>query len=144
MQNDFSTISDILSDRSVRPDAELEDALDRTGIVPSSSLLEAVFDHFDSSPKFLHSLFLWAAKKPGFHPSAALFNCVINVLAKSKDFDSAWSLIIRCLRGDEESSLVSVDVFVILIRRYARAGILSIERQYCHFFLLGPINFPFI
>lgn len=123
--NDFSTISRILSERGVRPGTTLEDALDRTGIVPSSSLLEAVFDHFDSSPKFLHSLFLWAEKKSGFCSSAALFNCLINVLAKSREFDSAWSLIIRRLRGDEESSLVSVDVFVILIRRYARAGMLQ-------------------
>ncbi|XP_038900116.1 pentatricopeptide repeat-containing protein At5g11310, mitochondrial-like [Benincasa hispida] len=123
--NDLSTISGILSDHGVRPGAELEDALDRTGIVPSSSLLEAVFDHFDSSPKFLHSLFLWAAKKPGFCPSAVLFNRLINVLAKSREFDSTWSLIISRLRGDEKPSLVSVDVFVILIRRYARAGMLQ-------------------
>ncbi|XP_022940385.1 pentatricopeptide repeat-containing protein At5g11310, mitochondrial [Cucurbita moschata] len=124
-QNDFSTISGILSDRGVRPGAAFEDALDRTGIVPSSSLLEAVFDHFDSSPKLLYPLFLWAAKKPGFCPSPALFNCTINVLAKSRAFDSAWSLIIRRLRGDGESSLVSVDVFVILIRRYTRAGMVQ-------------------
>uniref|UniRef100_A0A9I9CHI2 Pentatricopeptide repeat-containing protein At5g11310, mitochondrial n=1 Tax=Cucumis melo TaxID=3656 RepID=A0A9I9CHI2_CUCME len=123
--NDLSTISSILSDRTVRPGAALEDALDRTGIVPSSSLLEAVFDHFDSSPKFLHSLFLWAAKKSGFRPSAALFNRLINVLAKSREFDSAWSLITSRLLGGEESFLVSVEVLVILIRRYARAGMLQ-------------------
>lgn len=141
--NDLSTISSILSDRSVRPGAALEDALDRTGIVPSSSLLEAVFDHFDSSPKFLHSLFLWAAKKSGFRPSAALFNRLINVLAKSREFDSAWSLITSRLRGGEESFLVSVEVFVILIRRYARAGIF-LTRLQCRYFCMDLVDFPFI
>lgn len=128
-QNDFSTISGIISDRGVGVGAAFEDALDRSGITPSLSLMEALFDHFESSPRFLHSLFLWAAKKPGFCPSAALFNCVINVLAKSRDFDSAWSLIVHRVRGDEESSLVSVDVFVILIRRYARAGMFLMPLQ---------------
>lgn len=83
-----------------------------------------MFDHFDSSPKLLHGLFLWAEKQPGFRSSAKLFGSVVNVLAKSREFDSAWSLILNRVGGDEEPGLVSADTFVIMIRRYTRAGTL--------------------
>jgi len=88
-----------------------------------------VFDRFDSSPKLLHSLFVWAEKRPGFQSSAALFNSVINVLAKSKQFESAWSLVLGRIGGDEEQqhALVSADTFAVMIRRYARAGNNKVE-----------------
>ncbi|KAL5559240.1 hypothetical protein UlMin_035451 [Ulmus minor] len=121
-QNDFAVISDLLTNRSVSAGPSLSSDLDRTGIEPSSSLLEAVFEHFDSSPRLLHSLFLWAEKKSEFRPSATLFKSMIDVLAKSREFDSAWFLILDRIGKDEEPNLVSGDAFVIMIRRYARAG----------------------
>lgn len=82
-----------------------------------------MFDRFDSSPKLLHTLFVWAEKQPGFQCSAALFNSMINLLAKSKQFDSAWSLVLdRISRDEEQRALVSGDTFAIMIRRYNRAG----------------------
>lgn len=44
------------------------------------------------------------------------------MLSKSRDFDSAWSLVLDRIGGDEEPALVSRDTFAIMIRRYARAG----------------------
>ncbi|XP_050157065.1 pentatricopeptide repeat-containing protein At5g11310, mitochondrial [Malus sylvestris] len=119
---DFSTIANLLTDPTISPGSSLQSALDRTGIEPGQGLVQAVFDHFDSSPKLLHTLFLWAEKQPGFRSSAKLFGSVINVLAKSREFDSAWSLILNRIGGDEEPGLVSADTFVIMIRRYTRAG----------------------
>ncbi|XP_059658063.1 pentatricopeptide repeat-containing protein At5g11310, mitochondrial [Cornus florida] len=117
--NDFSTIRDLIKNPSLAPGPALETALDRTGIEPGSALLEAVFDHFDSSPKPLYSLFLWAEKQPGYRSSVTLFNSMINVLAKAREFDSAWSLLLDRLGVNEGPNM---DTFVILIRRYARAG----------------------
>lgn len=95
-----------------------------------------MFDRFDSSPKLLHTLFVWAEKRPGFQSSAALFNSVINVLAKSKQFESAWSLVLDRIGGDEEQhALVSGDTFAVMIRRYARAGNNKIE--FCKHFDYG-------
>lgn len=122
-QNEFSTIGDLLRDPSISPGSSFHSALDQTGIKPSPDMLQAVFDHFDSSPKLLHSLYLWAKKKPGFRSTVSLFNSMINVLAKSREFDSAWSLILEHVGKDEEPNLVSGDAFVIMVRRYARAGI---------------------
>ncbi|KAB2629405.1 pentatricopeptide repeat-containing protein [Pyrus ussuriensis x Pyrus communis] len=119
---DFSIIANLLTDPTISPGSSLQSALDRTGIEPGPGLVQAVFDHFDSSPKLLHTLFLWAEKQPGFRSSAKLFGSMINVLAKSREFDSAWSLILNRVGGDEEPGLVSADTFVIMIRRYTRAG----------------------
>lgn len=121
-QNEFAAISELLKNPNISGGLSLHTALDRTGIEPSPTLLQAVFDHFDSSPNLLYSLFLWAEKQPGFGASASLFSSVINVLAKSREFDSAWSLILDRIGKPEELTLVSGDTFVIMIRRYARAG----------------------
>lgn len=126
-RDDFSTIANLFTDPSISPGAALDTALDRTGIEPDSTLLQAIFKHFDSSPKLLHSLFLWAQKRPGFRPSTTLFNSVINVLAKSREFDSAWMLIRDRIDRHEETVFVSRDTFVIMIRRYARAGNMTFQ-----------------
>ncbi|KAB1204539.1 hypothetical protein CJ030_MR8G021809 [Morella rubra] len=121
--NHFSILSDLLTDPTISPGPHLEASLDRAGIEPDPSLLQSIFDRFDSSPKLLHTLFVWAEKQPGFRSSAPLFNSVINVLAKSKKFDSAWSLVLERIGEDEEEpTLVSGETFSIMIRRYTRAG----------------------
>jgi pentatricopeptide repeat protein len=116
-QNDFSTISNLLTDPNISPGPALEAALDGAGVEPGPALLHALFNRFDSSPKLLHTLFVWAEKQPGFQSPATLFNSMINILAKSKKFDSAWSLVL------DRVALVSGDTFAIIIRRYTRAGI---------------------
>lgn len=50
------------------------------------------------------------------------------MLGKSKKFDSAWSLVLDRIGGDEKPpAFVSGDTFAIMIRRYARAGIYIIQ-----------------
>ncbi|XVF88192.1 hypothetical protein PTKIN_Ptkin19aG0030400 [Pterospermum kingtungense] len=119
----FSIISNLLKNPTITSGSSLESALDQSGVDPDPGLVQAIFDHFDSSPKLLHSLFLWAEKKPVFKPCAALFDSMLNILGKAREFEDAWSLILdRIGDGKEGSTLVSVNTFVILIRRYARAG----------------------
>lgn len=84
-QNDFFTLCNILKDPKIQLGPSLRTALDRTGIEPELGLIQSVFDHFDSSPKLLHSVFLWAEKKPGFQSSAALFNSMVNFLGKQEN-----------------------------------------------------------
>ncbi|PKI47138.1 hypothetical protein CRG98_032480 [Punica granatum] len=130
----FKTISDLLADPALTGGPPLESALDRTGIEPDSDLLLSIFRHFDSSPKLLHSLFLWAEKRPGFSCSSALFDAVINVLAKSRDFESAWSMILDRLAGTERcEEMVSMSTFAIMIRRYARVGLTQPAIRTCEY-----------
>ena len=133
-QDDFSTIASLFIDPAISPGSALETALDRTGIEPSPTLLQTVFDQFDSSPKLLHSLFIWSEKQPGFRTSEKLFNSMVKVLAKSKEFDSAWTLILNEIDRDKQATLLSVDTFAIMIRRYARAGnitVVDLDSQKC-------------
>ncbi|CAM8892331.1 unnamed protein product [Rhodiola kirilowii] len=124
-EREFTAICELLRNPSVSSDTELEAALEEIRINPSNSLLEAVFGCFDSSPKPLLTMFLWAEKQPGFRPSSKLFNTVVNVVCKARDFDSAWMLVLKYLDGDEQQQheLVSADTFAIMIRRYCRAGV---------------------
>ncbi|XP_010536088.1 PREDICTED: pentatricopeptide repeat-containing protein At5g11310, mitochondrial [Tarenaya hassleriana] len=124
-QSDFSTISNILENPNIIPDSNLESALDGTGIEPSNGLVQALFDRFGSSPKLLHSVYRWAEGKPGFQTSSSLFDLVINTLGKARDFESVWSLILDRMGSSGGSELVSANTFVVLIRRYARAGMVK-------------------
>ncbi|CAI0444474.1 unnamed protein product [Linum tenue] len=123
-QQEFATLCSLLRESNLCPGSSLQNALDGTGIEPEQpGLLEAVFEKFDSSPRLLYSVFLWAEKRPGFRCSEALFNSMINTLGKAREFDTAWSLVLDRSGGDEALHLVSGDTFAILIRRYARAGL---------------------
>lgn len=140
-QSDFSTICALLTDPALSSGAPLEDALNRTGIKPCSGLLQAIFSHFDASPKPLFTLFRWAMKQPGFESSMTLFNSMIDVLAKSRAFDSAWLLVLDRIEGGGEPELVSSNTFAVLIRRYARAGMtLSAIRTFEFAFSLDSIR----
>jgi len=121
-KTDLSTISNLLENTNVVPGSSLESALDETGIEPSVELVQALFDRLSSSPMLLHSVFKWAETKPGFTLSPSLFDSVVNSLCKAREFEIAWSLVFDRVRSDEGSNLVSADTFVVLIRRYARAG----------------------
>ncbi|XP_039014930.1 pentatricopeptide repeat-containing protein At5g11310, mitochondrial-like [Hibiscus syriacus] len=121
----FSIIANLLSDPTITFSSSLHSALDKTQVDPDPDMLQAIFLRFDSSPRLLHGLFLWAEKRPGFESSDTLFDSMVNVLGKSRSFEEAWSLVLDRIGDDggrEGSNLVSVNTFVILIRRYARAG----------------------
>ncbi|GLU19629.1 hypothetical protein SLE2022_358670 [Rubroshorea leprosula] len=118
--NHYTVICSLFTDPAIASAYALESALERAGVHPTPDLIQSIFDRFDSSPKLLHTLFLWAEKKPGFQSSPVLFNSMVNFLAKSKEFEDAWCLVLDRI-GDGDS-LVSLDTFTILIRRYARAG----------------------
>ncbi|KAM7490324.1 hypothetical protein LguiA_033245 [Lonicera macranthoides] len=118
-QNDFTTICEILSNPSLSPGPDLENALNQTGIELGPSQLQEIFDRFGSSPKPLFTLFLWVEKQPSYEFSVTVFNSMINLLGKAREFDLAWSLIIDRIDTDRGPDM---DTFTILIRRFARAG----------------------
>nr|XP_016479947.1 PREDICTED: pentatricopeptide repeat-containing protein At5g11310, mitochondrial-like [Nicotiana tabacum] len=118
----FTTLCDLLSDPTIPPGPILENALDKAGIFEvNEPLFLQLFTHFDSSPKPLFTLYLWAEKKEWFKFSVTVFNAMVNALGKGREFDSAWNLILDRLSSIERPN---VDTFAIMIRRYARAGML--------------------
>ncbi|XP_011081891.1 pentatricopeptide repeat-containing protein At5g11310, mitochondrial [Sesamum indicum] len=120
--SDFTRISELLSNPSLQPGDGMEEALTAAQISPSPNLLLQIFSHFDSTPKPLFTLFNWAQKRPDFQFSMAVFNAMVNSLGKAREFDSAWCLILDQIKGDP-SRRPDSDTFLIMIRRYARAGL---------------------
>ncbi|KAK4490939.1 hypothetical protein RD792_001659 [Penstemon davidsonii] len=118
----FTRISHLLSDPALKPGPELEEALNVAQINPSSNILLEIFNHFDSSPKPLFTLFNWSQKQPNYEFSLPVFNAMVNSLCRAREFDSAWTLIFDQIYGGATKSL-NLDTFVIMIRRYARAGL---------------------
>ncbi|KAJ4958887.1 hypothetical protein NE237_025998 [Protea cynaroides] len=123
LQRNCATICNLLSDHTLSGPI-LEAALDGTSIKPCPTLLQTIFQHLDSSPKPLFTLFLWAQKQPSFCSTPSLFNSMIDILAKARLFVFAWSLLLDRLHttSDITPSLISADTFAVLIRRYCRAG----------------------
>lgn len=121
---DFARISDVLLNPVLRPGPELEKALTTAEVNPTSELLLEVFKRFDSCPKPLFTLFKWARKKPDYQFSMAVFNAMVNSFGKAREFDSAWCLVLDQIEGNP-SERPDFDTFVILIRRYSRAGNVS-------------------
>lgn len=122
--SDFTRISELLFNPAVHPGPELEEALTAAEISPNPNLLLEIFKHFDSTPKPLFTLFNWAQKRQDYQFSMAVFNAMVNSLGKAREFDSAWCLILDQIRGDP-SERPNFDTFLIMIRRYARAGNIS-------------------
>ncbi|KAL6524147.1 hypothetical protein OROMI_031242 [Orobanche minor] len=115
-------ISKLLSDPALNPGPALEEALTASRINPSPNLVLEILNHFDSTPKPLFTLFNWARGRPGYKFSIAVFNAMVNSLAKAREFDSAWCLILDQINGDP-SKRPDLDTFRIMIRRYTRAGL---------------------
>ncbi|XP_010254237.1 PREDICTED: pentatricopeptide repeat-containing protein At5g11310, mitochondrial isoform X1 [Nelumbo nucifera] len=120
-QKDCATICNLLRDPNLSAGPTFEAALNQTGIKPSPILLEAIFNHLDYSPKPLYTLFRWAEHQPSYCSTTPVFNSMIDILAKAREFDLVWSLMLECLNSNVNPSLISSDTFAILMRRYARA-----------------------
>ncbi|KAG8375510.1 hypothetical protein BUALT_Bualt10G0107300 [Buddleja alternifolia] len=120
--SDFTRISDLLSNPAIQSGSPLEEALTAAQINPSSNLLLEMFNHFDSSPKPLFTLFNWARKQQDYQFSVTVFNAMVNALCKAREFDSAWCLILHQINGDVIER-PDIDTFSIMIRRYGRAGL---------------------
>ncbi|KAH6760660.1 hypothetical protein C2S52_008692 [Perilla frutescens var. hirtella] len=115
-------ISQLLLDPALQPGPELEEALTAAEINPTPSLLLGIFKRFDSSPKPLFTLFNWARERPDYRFSLAVFNAAVDSLGKAREFDSAWCIILDQMKGDMNER-PDFDTYVIMIRRYARAGL---------------------
>ncbi|KAK6162140.1 hypothetical protein DH2020_001981 [Rehmannia glutinosa] len=120
--SDFTRISKLLSDPALQPGPDLEEAINAAQINATPNLLLEIFNRFDSTPKPLFTLFNWTQKRSDYQFSIDVFNAMVNSLAKAREFDSAWCLILDQIKGDP-SKRPDFDTFRIMIRRYTRAGL---------------------
>ncbi|GFY88847.1 hypothetical protein Acr_06g0007870 [Actinidia rufa] len=92
----------------------------RTGIELCPALFQPIFDRFGSDPKLMLNLIIWVEKQSSYRFSVGIFNSMIKVLSRARECDFSWTLILGRLKQGIEG--LDNYTFVILIRRYARAG----------------------
>ncbi|KMZ75718.1 Pentatricopeptide repeat-containing protein [Zostera marina] len=104
----------------------LTTALDATGLHPTPLLLETLLKNSPPrlSPKILLTVFQWARSHQGFSTTPSILASVVDILAKSRFFATAWSLVLntRDRTETEVTTYASPQPYLTLIRRYGRAG----------------------
>ncbi|KAG6403413.1 hypothetical protein SASPL_135634 [Salvia splendens] len=98
---------------------KLEFALNESGVVVRSGLVERVLNRCGDAGNLGYRFFVWALIQPGYRHSYDAYKSMIKILSKMRQFGAVWALIEEMRK--ENAHLLSPDVFVILMRRFASA-----------------------
>ncbi|KAK4260219.1 hypothetical protein QN277_003363 [Acacia crassicarpa] len=98
---------------------KLELALQESGVVVRSGLTERVLNRCGDAGNLAYRFFVWASKQSGYRHGHEGYKAMIKVLGKMRQFGAVWALIEEMRK--ENPQLISPDVFVILMRRFASA-----------------------
>nr|GMD79594.1 putative pentatricopeptide repeat-containing protein At5g65820 [Ipomoea batatas] len=98
---------------------KLELALQESGVVVRSGLTERVLNRCGDAGNLGYRFFVWASKQPGYRYSYDVYKAMIKILGKMRQFGAVWALIEEMRK--ESPQLLSPEVFVILMRRFASA-----------------------
>ncbi|KZV25349.1 pentatricopeptide repeat-containing protein [Dorcoceras hygrometricum] len=98
---------------------KLELALQESGVVVRSGLTERVLNRCGDAGNLGYRFFVWASKQPGYRHSYDVYKSMVKVLGKMRQFGAVWALIEEMRK--ENPQLLSPDVFVVLMRRFASA-----------------------
>ncbi|KAH7520341.1 hypothetical protein FEM48_Zijuj08G0133700 [Ziziphus jujuba var. spinosa] len=98
---------------------KLELALQESGVVLRSGLTERVLNRCGDAGSLGYRFFVWASKQPGYRPSYEVYKAMIRVLGKMRQFGAVWALLEEMRK--ENPQLITPDVFVVLMRRFASA-----------------------
>ncbi|CAK8565878.1 unnamed protein product [Lathyrus sativus] len=98
---------------------KLELALKESGVVVRSGLTERVLNRCGDAGNLAYRFFSWASKQQSYRHSQDVYKAMIKVLSKMRQFGAVWGLIEEM--RVENPDLISPQVFVILMRRFASA-----------------------
>ncbi|KAG9445344.1 hypothetical protein H6P81_016684 [Aristolochia fimbriata] len=115
---DAETISKILIQHH-NPFHAMESSLQLNGIELSDDLVFQTLLRLKDVSKVALGFFEWAKSLPGYDHNVAIYELMIDILGRVRQFDVAWQLIIDM---DQHGVKPSVKCFCILIRRYIAAG----------------------
>ncbi|XP_011073666.1 putative pentatricopeptide repeat-containing protein At5g65820 isoform X2 [Sesamum indicum] len=96
---------------------KLELALQESGVMMRSGLTERVLNRCGDAGNLGYRFFAWASKQPGYRHSYDVYKSMIKILGKMRQFGAVWALIEEMRK--ENPQLLSPEVFVILMRRFA-------------------------
>lgn len=98
---------------------KLELALQSSGVVVRSGLTERVLNRCGDAGNLGYRFFIWASRQPGYRHSHDVYRAMIKILGKMRQFGTVWALIEEMRK--ENPQLLSPEVFIILMRRFASA-----------------------
>lgn len=98
---------------------KLELALHESGVSVRSGLVERVLNRCGDAGNLGYRFFVWASKQPGYRHSYDAYKSMIKILSKMRQFGAVWALIEEMRK--ESPQLLSPEVFVVLMRRFASA-----------------------
>lgn len=96
---------------------KLELALQESGVILRSGLTERVLNRCGDAGNLAYRFFVWASKQPGYRHSYDVYKAMIRTLGKMRQFGAVWAIVEEMRRDNPQ--LITPDVFVILMRRFA-------------------------
>ncbi|KAJ8439737.1 hypothetical protein Cgig2_009561 [Carnegiea gigantea] len=96
---------------------KLELALQESGVIMRSGLTERVLNRCGDAGNLAYRFFVWASKQPGYKHSYDVYKAMIRTLGKMRQFGAVWAIVEEMRRDNPQ--LITPDVFVILMRRFA-------------------------
>ncbi|XP_048324972.2 pentatricopeptide repeat-containing protein At3g62470, mitochondrial [Ziziphus jujuba] len=98
-------------------DRNMEAVLDECGIDLSHDLVVDVLERFRHARKPAFRFFCWAGMKPGFSHNSRTYNSMMNILGKTRQFETMVSL----LEEMGERGTLTMETFMIAIKAFAAA-----------------------
>ncbi|CAL5368892.1 unnamed protein product [Camellia sinensis] len=99
----------------------MESSLQLNGIITlSPQIVHQTLIRLKNVSKIALSFFIWAKSQPNYTHDSTSYHLIIDILAKVRQFDVAWQLIIEM---DQLNVKLDSTTFGILIRRLVSAGL---------------------
>lgn len=102
---------------------KLELALQESGVIVRSGLTERVLNRCGDAGNLGYRFFVWASKQPDYRHTHDVYKSMIRILGKMRQFGAVWALIEEMRR--ENPQLITPQVFVVLMRRFASARMVN-------------------
>ncbi|KAK2981225.1 hypothetical protein RJ640_030614 [Escallonia rubra] len=102
---------------------KLELALQESGVAIRPGLTERVLNRCGDAGNLGYRFFIWASKQTGHRHTHDVYKAMIKTLGKMRQFGAVWALIEEMRR--ENSQLITAEVFVVLMRRFASAKMVN-------------------
>lgn len=117
-ENDVEAISTVMKERCSSPEVVAQ-SLDLCRFQASSNLVRQILKRFSNDWVPAFTFFKWAKAQTGYRHSPELYNLMVDILGKSKEFGLMWELVEEMAQLEE--GYVTLDTMVKVMRRLARA-----------------------
>ncbi|XP_057756889.1 pentatricopeptide repeat-containing protein At3g22670, mitochondrial [Arachis stenosperma] len=117
---EVEAITTLLKEKHPSPEKVAQALAQLSGFKVSKGLVEQILKRFSNDWVSAFGFFSWAKVQTGYEHSPQLYNFMVDILAKSKNFDLMWELVEEM--AHLQQGYVTSDTLVKVMRRLAKAG----------------------